>query len=46
AIEKLSNSDGACVGTTFKYDGKFENDVDPKRVTELMNIVKEFRKTL
>ena len=46
AVEKLSNSDGACVGTTFKKDGKFENNVDPQRVVEFMNIVKEFRKTL
>lgn len=46
AVEKLSHSDGACVGTTFKKDGKFENNVDPDRVVEFMNIVKEFRKTL
>lgn len=46
AVEKLSNSDGACVGTTFKKDGKFENNVDPERVVEFMNIVKEYRKTL
>ena len=46
AVEKLSNSDGACVGTTFKVNGKFENNVDPERVVQFMNIVKEFRKTL
>ena len=46
AVEKLTYSDGACVGTTFKKDGKFENNVDPDRVVEFMNIVKEFRKTL
>ena len=46
AVEKLSHSDGACVGTTFKKDGKFENNVEPERVVEFMNIVKEFRKTL
>lgn len=45
-VEKLSNSDGACVGTTFKVGGKFENNVDPERVVQFMNIVKEFRKTL
>lgn len=46
AVEKLTNSDGACVGTTFKKDGKFENNVELQRVVEFMNIVKEFRKTL
>ena len=46
AVEKLSCADGACVGTTFKTDGKFENNVDPERVVEFMNIVREFRKTL
>lgn len=46
AVEKLSHSDGACVGTTFKKDGKFENNVDPERVAAFMGIVKEFRKTL
>lgn len=30
--EQLSIADGAIVGTTFKYDGKFENHVDEKRV--------------
>lgn len=44
--EKLTYSDGACVGTTFKVDGKFENNVDPRRVVEFMDIVREFRKTL
>ena len=46
AVDKLIHSDGACVGTTFKKDGKFENNVEPERVVEFMNIVKEFRKTL
>lgn len=46
AVEKLSCADGACVGTTFKTDGKFENNVDPERVVEFMNILREFRKTL
>ncbi|MBE6036647.1 MAG: BtpA/SgcQ family protein [Clostridiales bacterium] len=45
-VEKLSNSDGACVGTTFKKDGKFENNVEYDRVAAFMNKVKEFRKTL
>lgn len=43
AKEKLDVSDGACVGTAFKKDGKFENDVDPARVEEIMRIVKAYR---
>ena len=35
-----------CVGTTFKKDGKFENNVDPERVVEFMKVVKAFRETL
>lgn len=45
-VRQLSNSDGAVCATTFKYDGIFENAVDVNRVTEFMNIVKEFRNTL
>jgi membrane complex biogenesis BtpA family protein len=39
----LSIADGAVVGTTFKYDGKFKNQVDKNRVREFMNIVKAVR---
>lgn len=39
----LQIADGAVVATTFKYDGKFENQVDKSRVKEFMNIVKSFR---
>jgi membrane complex biogenesis protein, BtpA family len=42
--EQLSIADGAVVGTTFKYDGKFEESVDEVRVKEFMNIVKAYRK--
>lgn len=43
-IEKLlSIADGAVVGTTFKYDGKFENQTDVNRVREFMDKVKSFR---
>ncbi len=43
-IEKLlSIADGAVVGTTFKYDGRFENQTDVKRVKEFMSVVKAFR---
>lgn len=42
--EQLSISDGAIVATTFKYDGVFENLVDPKRVKIFMDKVKSFRK--
>ena len=39
----LEIADGAVVATTFKYDGKFENQVDKRRVKEFMNIVKSIR---
>lgn len=39
----LSIADGAVVGTTFKFDGKFENLTDESRVKEFMDIVKTFR---
>lgn len=42
--EQLSIADGAIVGTTFKYDGKFENHVDSSRVKGFMDKVKAFRK--
>ena len=43
-IEKLlSIADGAVVGTTFKYDGKFENQTDIERVKVFMDKVKSFR---
>ncbi len=38
--ENLQIVDGAIVGTTFKYDGVFENHVDKNRVKEFMKIVK------
>lgn len=41
--DQLSIADGAVIGTTFKYDGKFENHIDEKRVKDLMNKVKELR---
>jgi membrane complex biogenesis BtpA family protein len=41
--EQLSVADGAIVGTTFKYEGKFENHVDEKRVAEFMEKVRSFR---
>lgn len=44
--EKLSFSDGACVGTAFKKDGKFQNTVDGDRVKEFMAQVQEYRSTL
>lgn len=43
--QQLAIADGAVVGTAFKYDGKFENRVDQKRVEEFMNRVKAFRET-
>jgi membrane complex biogenesis BtpA family protein len=44
--DQLSLADGAVVGTTFKFDGKFENHVDENRVKTFMDKVKEFRKNL
>jgi hypothetical protein len=41
--DQLSLSDGAVVGTTFKYDGEFENHVDQDRVKEFMDIVRSIR---
>ncbi|UCF98013.1 MAG: BtpA/SgcQ family protein [Spirochaetaceae bacterium] len=38
--EQLAIADGAVVGTGLKYDGKIWNDVDIKRVKELMQLVK------
>lgn len=39
----LSIADGAVVGTTFKFDCKFENQVDETRVKEFMDKVKSVR---
>jgi membrane complex biogenesis BtpA family protein len=41
--EQLSIVDGAVVGTTFKFDGKFENHVDEERVANFMEKVNSFR---
>lgn len=43
---QLAVSDGAVCATTFKYDGIFENSVDPKRVKAFMDKVKDIRKGL
>ncbi len=42
-VESLRFADGAIVGTFFKKDGVFENDVDIARVRELMDVVREAR---
>lgn len=44
--DKLSFSDGACVGTAFKTDGKFSNTVDGARVKDFMQRVFEYRASL
>jgi uncharacterized protein len=44
--EQLNAADGAVVGTTFKYEGKFENHVDQARVAAFMEKVINFRKNL
>lgn len=41
--QQLAIADGAVVGTTFKIDGVFENQVDEARVKRFMNKVKEMR---
>ncbi len=41
--KQLEVADGAVVGTTFKYEGKFENSVDESRVKEFMDRVRSFR---
>lgn len=41
--EQLSIADGAVVGTTFKFEGKFENHVDEERVANFMKKVDSFR---
>lgn len=42
--EQLTIADGAVVGTTFKYDGVFENHVDEQRVKAFMDKVKALRR--
>jgi membrane complex biogenesis BtpA family protein len=42
--EQLSIADGGVVGTTFKFESKFENHVDESRVKAFMDKVKAFRK--
>ncbi len=43
-IEKiLEVADGAVVGTTFKFEGKFMNQTDKSRVKEFMDVVRNFR---
>lgn len=41
--QQLAVADGAVVGTTFKYDGVFENHVDQSRVKQFMDKVKSIR---
>lgn len=41
--EQLAIADGAVIGTTFKREGKFFNEVDEARVRVFMDKVKSFR---
>ncbi|GEN79808.1 BtpA/SgcQ family protein [Actinotalea fermentans] len=41
--ESLQYADAAIVGTWFKKDGKFENDVEAARVADLMSVVRGVR---
>lgn len=43
--QQLSVADAAVVGTTFKYDGKFDNLVDGTRVAAFMEEVRRFRES-
>ena len=45
-MEKLTDCDGACVGTAFKKDGKFENYVERERVKAFMDVVREYRQCI
>ena len=44
--QKMETADGVCVGTAFKVDGKFQNQVDQERVVQFMQRVKEVRAAL
>lgn len=44
--DKLSYSDAAIVGTTFKENGDFYKFIDEKRVKEFMQVVKAYREKL
>lgn len=44
--DQLAVADGAVVGTYFKQDGIFENEVDGARVRELVSAADAFRETL
>lgn len=44
--QQLSVADGAVVGTTFKKDGVFHNQVDKERVIAFMDKVKKVRESL
>jgi len=44
--KQLEIADGAITGTTFKFDGLFENAVDVSRVKVFMDEVRAFRKEL
>ena len=44
--DKFKISDGVCMGTYFKKDGKLFNHVDEERVRKFMEHVKEIRKAL
>lgn len=45
-VSKLSYSDAAVVGTTFKEDGDFHKHIDVERVRAFMDVVTEYRKSL
>lgn len=40
---QLAVADGCIIGTTFKKDGQFYNEVDEARVAQFMKRVREIR---
>ena len=42
----MDTVDGFFIGTGFKRDGVFRNEIDQNRVSEFMNKVKELRKNM
>lgn len=44
--ELLSHADGAIVGSYFKKDGNWKNEIDPGRVVAFMQEVAALRKEL
>jgi predicted TIM-barrel enzyme len=44
AVELLDAADGAIVGSYFKMNGNWKNELDPQRVNHFMREVEKLRK--